>query len=168
LVVLVPEAESLVGSFRERYDPAAAAGMPAHITTLYPFKPPAEIDGGIMNKLTSIIGASQPFDYAIGENRRFPGVLYLAPQQSEPFRQLTNSLWQAFPETPPYGGQYSEIVPHLTVAFLADEKLLDVVEKELLRTVAEKLPIRGKATEVALMDNESGRWRVRAKLSLGR
>lgn len=37
LVVLVPEAEALVKSFRDRHDPSAAAGVPAHITLLYPF-----------------------------------------------------------------------------------------------------------------------------------
>ena len=36
LVVLVPEAERLVKPFCERYDPSAAAGVPAHITLLYP------------------------------------------------------------------------------------------------------------------------------------
>jgi hypothetical protein len=38
LVILVPEAEALVKAFRERYDPSAAEGMPAHVTVLYPFK----------------------------------------------------------------------------------------------------------------------------------
>ena len=38
LVILVPESESLVEAFRQRYDPVAAAGMPTHITLLYPFK----------------------------------------------------------------------------------------------------------------------------------
>ena len=44
LVVLVPQAEALVKPFRDRYDPSAATGVPAHITLLYPFKPPDEID----------------------------------------------------------------------------------------------------------------------------
>ena len=37
LVVLVPEAEASVGRLRQRYDPSAAVGMPAHITLNYPF-----------------------------------------------------------------------------------------------------------------------------------
>jgi hypothetical protein len=37
LVVLVPEAEAATKPFRDQYDPAAAAGVPAHITLLYPF-----------------------------------------------------------------------------------------------------------------------------------
>ena len=39
LVVLVPEAEAIVGRLRQRYDPSAAVGMPAHITLNYPFLP---------------------------------------------------------------------------------------------------------------------------------
>jgi hypothetical protein len=38
--LVVPEAEPLVKPFRDRYDPSAAAGVPAHITLLYPFKQP--------------------------------------------------------------------------------------------------------------------------------
>ena len=51
LVVLVPEAEALVKPFRDRYDPSAAVGVPAHITLLYPFKPPDEVDGAVLDKL---------------------------------------------------------------------------------------------------------------------
>ena len=39
-VVPVPEAEPWVKDLRERYDPIAAVGMPAHITVLFPFIPP--------------------------------------------------------------------------------------------------------------------------------
>jgi len=39
LVVLLLEAEAIVGRSRQRYDPSAAVGMPAHITLNYPFLP---------------------------------------------------------------------------------------------------------------------------------
>src|SRR3954470_1036237 len=39
LVVMPPGAEPVVKSFRDRFDPVAALGMPAHITVLYPFIP---------------------------------------------------------------------------------------------------------------------------------
>jgi len=39
LVILVPEAEAIVGRLRQRYDPSAAVGMLAHITLNYPFLP---------------------------------------------------------------------------------------------------------------------------------
>jgi hypothetical protein len=39
LVILVPEAEAVVGRLRQRYDLSAAVGMPTHITLNYPFLP---------------------------------------------------------------------------------------------------------------------------------
>src|SRR6266404_9374121 len=59
LVVLVPEAEGLVRSFRDLYDPVAAAGMPAHVTILYPFKPPDQIDKADLENLRSYFGRRQ-------------------------------------------------------------------------------------------------------------
>ena len=40
------ETEQAVGPFRARYDRAAAWGVPAHVTVLYPFLPPSRIDDG--------------------------------------------------------------------------------------------------------------------------
>jgi len=51
LMVLVPEDELLVKPFRDRYDPSAADGVPAHVTLLYPFKPPDEIDQTVIDNL---------------------------------------------------------------------------------------------------------------------
>ena len=34
LIVPVPEVEPIVGRFRDRYDPAAADGIPAHVTVV--------------------------------------------------------------------------------------------------------------------------------------
>ena len=52
LVVLVPAAEVVVKSFRDKYDSSAADGCPAHVTLLYPFKPPDEITKGDLDNLT--------------------------------------------------------------------------------------------------------------------
>src|SRR5690349_20634700 len=41
IIVPVPEAEPLFGVLRGNHDRVAAAGVPAHITLLYPFLPPA-------------------------------------------------------------------------------------------------------------------------------
>ena len=37
LIITVPEAEQLVGEYRDRYDPSAMFGVPAHLSLLYPF-----------------------------------------------------------------------------------------------------------------------------------
>ena len=79
LVVLVPEAESLVKPFRDRYDPAAAAGVPAHITLLYPFKHPDEVDQGGARRPSPLLPAfcvvsiRSRVDSAISRCRLVPG-----------------------------------------------------------------------------------------------
>jgi 2'-5' RNA ligase superfamily len=66
LVVLVPEAEALARPFRDKYEPSAAAGVPAHITLLYPFKAPDEIDDIIVGKLRDCFARFQPIQFALG------------------------------------------------------------------------------------------------------
>lgn len=99
--------------------------------------------------------------------RRFPGVLYLAPEPSEPLRRLTFAIWDRYPETPPYGGRYPDVIPHLTVADqLADEEL-DRITAKFKQASEGKLPISAVASEIALLDTKSGQWQVRATLKLG-
>jgi 2'-5' RNA ligase len=169
LVVLVPEAEAAVKSFRDRFDPSAAAGMPAHITLLYPFRPPDEVDGVLLDSLRECFTRFAPIQFTLGSIRRFPvEVLYLAPEPDEPFRQLTLAIWGRYPETPPYGGKWPDIIPHLSVASLADERQLDGIADDFVEASRGSLPIRATASEIALMDNRSGRWQVRALFGLGR
>ena len=42
-------------------------------------------------------------------------VLWLAPEPDQPFRALTTALHSAFPQCPPFGGIYPDVVPHLTI-----------------------------------------------------
>lgn len=169
LVVLVPEAETLVKPFRDRYDPSSAAGMPAHITLLYPFKPPDQVDEIVLDDLRDCFARFAPIAFALGSIRRFPAeVLYLAPEPDEPFRQLTLAIWDRYPETPPYGGKWPDIVPHVSVAALGDEQQLDRINEEFAEACRGKLPLRATAAEAALMDIRSGRWQVRAVFGLGR
>jgi 2'-5' RNA ligase len=143
--------------------------VPAHITLLYPFKPPDEIGYAVLENLGRGFSRFGAFRFSLAHVRRFPAeVLYLAPQPDEPFRQLTSAIRGWYPETPPYAGKWPEIIPHLTVANLVDEEKLDRVADEFARAAHAKLPIDATAAEVALMDNCSGRWQVRATLGLGR
>ena len=167
LVVLVPEAESLVKPFRDRYDPSAAAGVPAHITLLYPFKSPDEVDQAVLDDLRHCFRRFAPFRFALAPIRRFPdAVLYLAPEPDEPFRQRTSAIWDRYTETAPYGGRWPNIVPHLSVAWVADERQLDRVADDFAQAAQGRLPIRATAAEVTLMEKRSGHWLVRAKFGL--
>lgn len=168
LVVLVPEAEGLVKPFRDQYDPSATVGMPAHVTLLYPFKPPDEVTGAVLENLRLGFARFAPFGFSLVSIRRFSvEVLYLAPEPDELFRRLTLAIWGWYPEAPPYGGKWPDIVPHLSVAILSEEQQLDRIGKEFAQASQRKLPISATAAEVALMDNRSGRWQVQATFSLG-
>jgi len=167
LVVLVPEAEPLVKPFRERYDPSASVGVPAHITLLYPFKPPDAIDRTVIDDLGRCLRRQASFGYVLASIRRFPdAVLYLAPEPDEPFCQLTRAIWNQYPETPPYGGKWPDIVPHLSVAWVKDEQQLDRIAADFAQASHGRLPIRATAAEVALMEKRAGFWRVRATFVL--
>ncbi len=167
LVVLVPEAEALAKPFRDEHDPAAAIGVPAHITILYPFLPPDALTPRVNEELRQCFSNFSPFRYSLRQTRRFPGVLYLAPEPDDVFRDLTLAIWARYPERPPYGGRHPDIVPHLCIAQLEDEKELDRVAACFAQAAQEKLPINASAQDVALMDNRSGRWQVRSTLPLG-
>lgn len=167
LVVLVPEAEAVVQPFRNRYDHSARNGCPAHVTLVYPFKPPADISKADFDKLSGCFARFEPFRFSLPQILRFPGVLYFAPSPDEPFRKLTLAVWDCYPETPPYGGRHPDIVPHLSVAQLANERHLDRISAELEQASEGKQPILAVASEVALLDTTSGRWQVRTVLKLG-
>ncbi|NIQ97618.1 MAG: 2'-5' RNA ligase family protein, partial [Desulfuromonadales bacterium] len=63
-------------------------------------------------------------------------VLYLGPEPDWPFRDLTVAIWKRFPDHPPYGGRHRDIVPHLSVATLADERELAAVAQDFSRASA--------------------------------
>jgi 2'-5' RNA ligase len=169
LVVLAPEAEGLVKPFRDRYDPSAAAGMPAHITLLYPFRSPAEPSAQVLENLQDCFARFAPFAFSLAAIRRFPSeVLYLAPEPDAPFRQLTTAICARFPDTPPYGGKFADVIPHLTVAQVQDEQDLDRITRDFTLAASGMLPIAASAADVALMDNRTGRWQVRHVCALGR
>ena len=167
LVILVPEAESLVKPFGDKYDPSAAKGCPAHVTLLYPFKPPVEITEADLDNLKRCFSRFPPFHFTLLSTRRFSNTLYFAPQPDEPFRQLTFTIWDCYPETPPYGGVYSDVVPHLTVADQLPDEQLNRIAAELGEASKDKLPISTEADDVALLDTKSGRWQVRTRFRLG-
>lgn len=167
LVVLIPEAEALVGSFRIQYDPSATAGVPAHVTVLYPFKSPQDLTPELIQTLAELFSASPAFGASFTKTKRFPRVLYLAPAPDEQFRLLIERVAERFPETPRYGGEFSEIIPHLTIADVSDSQQLEPISKEFENAARGRLPIHASINEVALLDNETGRWQVRHRFALG-
>lgn len=168
LVVLVPEAEELVGRLRQLMDPSAAWGVPAHMTVLYPFLPPGDITGLHLETLRDTFAAHATFDCHFSSTGWFDtDVLWLAPQPVTPLRALTVAAWKAFPQCPPYGGSVEGIIPHLTVGHssLAKVETLRAAERLLLP----QLPFQQWVTQVALVagTQEPTSWRILEQFELG-
>ncbi len=168
LVVLVPEADPLVGPFRNYFDPSASLGVPAHVTLLYPFVEPAKIDAKTVEMLAGCFHAFAPFDFALTELHRLPPeTLCLSPEPVASFVALTKAIWKLFPDHLPYGGKWPEIVPHLTLGQFASEEELDSHAETQTTEYAGSLPLKAHARDVALLDNTDGRWKARQKFALG-
>ena len=165
LIVEVPNAERAVGQWRERLDPQATLGVPAHVTVLFPFAAPEHIDQGILAALRRVLSAMEPFEFQLARTGWLGrSVLWLGPEPAAPFRQLTEGLTAAFPDYPPYGGQFAEVVPHLTVGDHGTAQQLAAAECDVRR----HLPIREHAQAVTLMAEQAdGHWRHRSRFGLG-
>lgn len=159
VAVPVPAAEPLVSSWRERFDSSARHGIPAHVTVIYPFLHESLLSASVLNGLRAECAETAPFEVSFRVGR-FPGVLYLAPEPTTGFRELTARFVERWPEAPPYGGKYKDPVPHLTVADEVSDAVLDTVERDL----QPKLPLRTTvdAAELYVFDGE--RWQVRERL----
>ena len=116
LIVKVPEADRVVAPFRKTMDPAAAWGIPAHITILYPFLPVEELTADVVARLTDAFAGVPRFQCSFERTGWFnEQVMWLAPEPVDPFHVLTQRVWDEFPECPPYRGVHRDVVPHLTV-----------------------------------------------------
>jgi 2'-5' RNA ligase len=154
LVVPFEELAPVVDDLRERTcDSKPSHGMPPHVTLLVPAPCAADAISGVLAPFSA-------FDVAFARLDRFPGVLWLAPEPAEPFRRMIEALVQQFPDQPPYGGAFAEIVPHLTIAQSGLE--------EAAETVQTRLPLRARAERAALLEQtQPDRWREIASFELG-
>lgn len=163
LVVLVPEAEALVADHRMRYDPAAAVGVPAHVTVLYPFR--SVVDDRAADVVSKLAADVPAFDVEFATLARFPGeVVYLVPDPAAPFRQLTARTVEAFPDCPPYRGAIPDPIPHLTVGDGVDA----ATAAGLDAAVRPGLPITARVERLTLITQDStGHWIVARHWPLG-
>ena len=172
LLVAVPEAEPAVGEHRARLDPSARDGVPAHLTVLYPFLPPASVDGAVLASLRRLFAGFPAFDVTVDRVKWFgEEVVWLAPRDDRPFRALTGAAFAAFPGCPPYGGGYADVIPHLTIGDGGDLAQM----RSAAEAVRRHLPVEARVTEVTLMAGPApgnlaippGQWRTLTAFPLG-
>lgn len=161
ILIPVPSATSIVKKWREKYDPAALRGIPAHITILFPFKNPEYIDKKIIDLMRDFFSRIKQFKFSLVRINTFPDVVYLEPEPMNKFIELTEGIVKIFPENPPFEGKFEGITPHLTIGNKLQN--LESVKNEILQDISSKLPIDSIATESWLMESTDGEWSVREK-----
>ncbi|MER7540079.1 2'-5' RNA ligase family protein [Streptomyces sp. NPDC097704] len=163
LIVQIPEAEPEVRGWRERFDPSARAGVPAHVTVLFPFLDESRMDALVYSALAEVLCSHQAFDLRFERCGRLPGVLYLVPEPDTQLRRLTEAIADRWPEAPPYGGRFVEIVPHLTITQGQEDSVLEEIEADL----AGRLPFTSHVASVELIVHDGVKWQQRASFALG-
>jgi 2'-5' RNA ligase len=162
ILIPVPEAEAAVGPWRQRFDPVASAGVPAHITLLVPWLELRRITPAVVSSLEEALGDTKAFDFSLTRAEWFGRrVLWLAPEPADTFKLLTEQLSERF-STPPWEDEFDEVVPHLTVARATDGEELAAV-KDALQPF---LPMSCRAEEVWVMVGDGARWSVHTRVAL--
>jgi hypothetical protein len=136
------------------------AGVPLHVTVMYPFLPARSVRQAEVRCLAELTAGIAPFDFALTHLDTFPGVHYLAPQPAEPFVAITEAIRRRWPSCQPYGGVYDSVIPHMTVAF-GDDPPADPAELEPF------LPIVTRASELWLLGQTLGGWHTLQRFPFG-
>jgi hypothetical protein len=164
LVVPVPELEPFVRERWAHYEPGWVSSDPAfthaHVTVLAPFLgAPSDAE---LHRVGEIAAATAPFDYVLGEVEEFPnGCIHVRPDPAAPFVVLTHALWAAFPQCPPYAGEYA-VFPHVTL----DQESATVSVATARAALADVLPAWCRADRLELQWYEDGGCRVVADWKL--
>ncbi|GLZ80336.1 hypothetical protein Afil01_51430 [Actinorhabdospora filicis] len=159
LLISLPEAHEVIGPWVAE---TGSAGVDAHVTVLVPFLDAGEIDDGVLAELRGLFAAHPAFELSFAGFGRFPGVLYLVPEPAGPVHALTTAVVSRWPQCPPYGGIFDEVVPHLTVVHGRDDATRAAAEAAL----EARLPVRARAEAVDLLVFDGERWRPRARFPL--
>lgn len=89
--------------------------IPPHVTVLVPWvAEPTDTD---VARLRSAVSSLQPFEVSFPTAGQFPnGTAWLKPEPFAQVRALLHAVIDAFPECPPYGGEFPDPQPHLTIS----------------------------------------------------
>jgi 2'-5' RNA ligase len=102
-------------ALRRRCLPDATAGLPAHVTLLYPFARPEALEDTVRKRIEKVVSAHAEFSCRLVGLGQWPGFLFASVEPEDPFRALYMDLFSVFPEFPSQRGRF-EFVPHVTIA----------------------------------------------------
>jgi 2'-5' RNA ligase len=156
LVIVLDDARTKLEPVRAELDPdAVAAGIPLHVTLLFPFVPREELDDGILRTLQELFAARTRFTLTLSKIGEFPGVVYAVPQPAGELADWIADLSERFPEYPPYGGEFAEIVPHATLGTWDEPDRQEELVARARELAQGLLPLSCAIEDVALLEERA-------------
>lgn len=128
LILRYPKINETVKTIRNEHDPASFL-MDAHVTFFIPFIHINEMVDTDFQKLTNIVASYPQFISRFNHFGRFPGVLFLQPDETKMLQTLFVDIQTSFPHVTSYGNKNFKYQPHLTLA-MGDEQILDTIEEK--------------------------------------
>ncbi|WP_169747994.1 2'-5' RNA ligase family protein [Pseudonocardia acaciae] len=164
LLLPVPAADPLLSRVAEGHPATVRAGLPAHLTVLYPFVPAAQLGPATLNACARIAERAVPIAVRFTACRVRGNLVYIAPEPVEPVDALVGAVRQRWPELVPYGGRFPDAPAHVTLAL--DAPPAD--HADILRRVDPLLPVADTLDELVLVVSGPDGWVARSRWPLGR
>jgi hypothetical protein len=139
LLLITPEVEPLVGSWRAEHDAAARDGIPAHVTVRTPFLPSEHWT----DPRLAALGELLPVEVTLARLENRPGALVIVVEPDHELRAITDAVGSAWPTLPPHKGNRPDLAYHVTVARTEDE----AVRSEASDEISPHLPLKVSGTE---------------------
>jgi 2'-5' RNA ligase len=139
--------------------------IPPHVTVLVPWvAEPTDTD---LARLKAAVTSIEPFELSFPTAGQFPnGTAWLKPEPFDKVRSILLSVFDAFPECPPYGGEFPDPHPHLTISSSAQGGPAVVAEANAALTAAPAPTVQ--LTELELWrEDAEGVWHQLAAVPLG-
>jgi 2'-5' RNA ligase len=167
----VPALEGWVRARTAHYDAGFVSEDPrfghAHITALGPFDPAPT--RAVLDAVGEIAASTDPVGVRLERLAQFPnGIIHLVPEPDGALRALTARLVAAFPEWPPYEGQFEDVRPHLTVDAASDAVDPAVDLTSTTRLLGDVVPVDVVLDRLQLAWWEAGSCHVMGEWPLGR
>jgi 2'-5' RNA ligase len=163
VAIVLDDARPQLEPVRSEFHAASVAkGIPLHLTLLYPFAPPDQVDEAA---LAELFARHEPLAVTLVGIATWPGVVYAVPEPQGMLFGLMQACWERFPDYPPYRGEISDPLPHAT---LAEHESPAQVAAAIRARTGSFFPLTCQVRDAALLEEYAqDRWRVRRRFPLG-
>jgi len=161
VAILLPELDTYVGAYRQKYDPSAHFGFPPHMTILWPFMRPDQITEETETQLSRLFSSFRKFHIQFSKTGKSPTGKYLIPNPSDPIIKMISAAKKLFPDYPLYRDKDYQPNPHITIIHEKDPEKLDLVSAKLDREIEKSFPIQTRVKNVWLLEFCGNIWEKR-------